>query len=79
MITDIWHWASEANPNGLTPGWYPTLTCFDPEEGAIPGAHHWDGSRFVGSTASRVSAWIPERHDDEQGAVDCAYRHDPGL
>jgi hypothetical protein len=36
-------WLSVDDHKPAEPGWYPTVHCWDDEEGLFPGAHHWNG------------------------------------
>jgi hypothetical protein len=55
-------------------GWYPTITCWEPEEGMFPGAHYWDGSDW--RDGKHVIGFWPKRFDREQDAEEYARYND---
>jgi hypothetical protein len=68
-------WNYDGNPDN--PGWYPTLHCWDSDEGVFPNAHMWDGERWKGDNPIVVIAFINIVCSDEESAIDLAYENDP--
>jgi hypothetical protein len=64
------------------PGWYPTLICWDVEEGAFPGALYWDEKRWLNKPEDEwviiasIAYW-PEMCSDKEQAEAIAYANDP--
>lgn len=66
-------WILDGSP--IQPGWYPTLKCWDPEEGIFPSATEWRDGRW--QTTDPVTAFLPIALATKDAAEKIAYKHDP--
>jgi hypothetical protein len=66
------------------PGWYATVHCWEPHEGAFGGAHYWDGSRWLEDKDGRhtdlpIGHYIPQRFSSLSEAEAFADANDLGF
>jgi len=62
----------------MDPGWYVTVTCWDSNEGGLPGVNFWNGEKFISGepitsfrkntfgTGAEARSWL-DAHYDEVG------------
>lgn len=67
-------WFQAENVEDLAPGIYPTLACWDVQEGQFPYSDEWTGSKWR-SWATRY--YIPTRCESSRDAFDVASRMFP--
>lgn len=62
------------------PGWYATVHGWEPQEGAFPGAHYWDGTAWTEpATKVVILMWMAPAFPSQEEAHRWAYDHDPDM